>query len=94
MIQGSGGGHDILLQRMLLCVEAVLHAMCLPNLYLSKFLQGSVNDTCDAYLDELRDSLGVVCGAEVSLSTIWRSLKRSGYKMKKVRLILDVFLVS
>ncbi|KIM36596.1 hypothetical protein M413DRAFT_78107, partial [Hebeloma cylindrosporum] len=43
-----------------------------------------VNSTCDVYLDELQDSLSAICNANVSKSTIWRILKRSGYKMKKV----------
>ena len=49
-----------------------------------KFLQNSINNTCDIYLDELKDSLGMICGKDVSESTIWRTLKRCGYRMKKV----------
>jgi hypothetical protein len=49
-----------------------------------EFLQNSVNNTCDIYLDELKDSLGTICGREISESTIWRTLKRCGYRMKKV----------
>ncbi|KAJ7824658.1 hypothetical protein B0H13DRAFT_1551573, partial [Mycena leptocephala] len=48
------------------------------------FLQGAVDRSCDTYLDELQESLGAICGAEVSLSTIWRTLRRKGYRMKKI----------
>ena len=37
------------------------------------------------YLDELRLELQEVCGVSISLSTIWRTLKKGGYSMKKVR---------
>ncbi|KAF8814276.1 hypothetical protein BYT27DRAFT_7047953, partial [Phlegmacium glaucopus] len=49
------------------------------------FLQGQVNSTCDVFLDELQESLSAICGADTSISTIWRTLKRTGYRMKKVR---------
>ncbi|KAJ7884249.1 hypothetical protein B0H13DRAFT_1559589, partial [Mycena leptocephala] len=48
------------------------------------FLQGAVDHSCDTYLDELQESLGAICGAEVSLSTIWRTLRKKGYRMKKI----------
>ncbi|KAJ7115757.1 hypothetical protein C8R44DRAFT_586501, partial [Mycena epipterygia] len=48
------------------------------------FLQGTVDRTCDTYLDELQESLGAICGAEASQSTIWRTLRRRGYRMKKI----------
>ncbi|KAJ7216207.1 hypothetical protein B0H12DRAFT_990952, partial [Mycena haematopus] len=48
------------------------------------FLQGSVDRTCDMYLDELQESLGAICGAEASQATIWRTLRRQGYRMKKI----------
>ena len=38
----------------------------------------------DLYLDELQSDLRDVCGVIVPLSTIWRTLRRSGYSMKKV----------
>ncbi|KAJ6545324.1 hypothetical protein B0H19DRAFT_863892, partial [Mycena capillaripes] len=47
-------------------------------------LQGAVDRTCDAYLDELQESLGAICGAEASQATIWRTLRRQGYRMKKI----------
>ena len=53
-------------------------------LFQHQFLLGSVNSTCDIYLDELRDLIGNICGADVSLSTVWRTLQHSGYRMKRV----------
>ena len=59
--------------------------ICLENLIvLVQFLLGSIGSNCDAYLDELRDSLSVICGKEVSKPTVWRALRRCGYRMKKV----------
>ncbi|KAJ7266435.1 Homeodomain-like protein [Mycena haematopus] len=52
------------------------------------FLQGTLDHSCDKYLDELQLSLQETCGRIVSQSTIWRALKRSGYTMKKVRTIV------
>ncbi|KAF7343439.1 hypothetical protein MVEN_01776600 [Mycena venus] len=48
------------------------------------FLQGSLDHSCDKYLDELQHALQETCGRVVSQSTIWRALKRSGYRMKKM----------
>ncbi|KAJ7643016.1 Homeodomain-like protein [Mycena polygramma] len=48
------------------------------------YLQGSLDHSCDKYLDELQLGLQETCGRTVSQSTIWRALKRSGYTMKKV----------
>ncbi|KAF8587505.1 hypothetical protein K439DRAFT_1337924 [Ramaria rubella] len=58
------------------------------------FLQGSLNRSCDLYLDELRDSLEQVCGVSVSLPTVWRSLRRSGWTMKKVSTTTNVHHVT
>jgi hypothetical protein len=49
-----------------------------------QFLQGSIRQTPDAYLDELKDTLLQRTGQDVSLATIWRTLTRSGFTMKKV----------
>jgi transposase len=38
----------------------------------------------DLYLDELRMELLETCGVSVSESTIWRTLVKGGYSMKKV----------
>jgi hypothetical protein len=60
---------------------------------LVQFLLGSVGSNCDAYLDELRDSLSIICGKEVSNPTVWRALRRCGYRMKKMHFFqcCDVF---
>jgi transposase len=38
----------------------------------------------DMYLDELRDTLATTCGVKVSDATVWRTLRRAGFTMKKV----------
>ncbi|KAJ7210316.1 hypothetical protein B0H12DRAFT_1079714 [Mycena haematopus] len=48
------------------------------------FLHGCLDLSCDQYLDELQQALVETCGRYVSLSTVWRALKRSGYTMMKV----------
>jgi Winged helix-turn helix len=58
----------------------------------TKFLQGSIRHTPDAYLDELRDALEQRTGKLVSQPTIWRVLKASGFTMKKVSRSLSLFL--
>ncbi|KAH7923726.1 hypothetical protein BV22DRAFT_1014843, partial [Leucogyrophana mollusca] len=50
------------------------------------FLLGTVQNTPDLYLDELQEMLAVSCGVEVSRSTVWRTLQRAGFSMKKVSL--------
>ncbi|KAJ7352383.1 hypothetical protein DFH08DRAFT_858726 [Mycena albidolilacea] len=49
-----------------------------------QFLQGAIDRTCDTYLDELQEALGAICGVEASQVTIWRTLRRQGYCMKKI----------
>jgi transposase len=44
----------------------------------------AVNNMPDLYLDELRLELQETCGVSVSMSTIWRTLVKGGYSMKKV----------
>ncbi|KAJ7591865.1 hypothetical protein C8J56DRAFT_781090 [Mycena floridula] len=39
----------------------------------------------DTYLDEIREELREKTGHDISESTAWRYLKRSGHTMKKVR---------
>ncbi|KAG1737138.1 uncharacterized protein EDB91DRAFT_1002071, partial [Suillus paluster] len=48
------------------------------------FLHGSLDKTCDSYLDELKEGLEEICGVSVSMPTVWCALQRSGYSMKKV----------
>ncbi|KAJ7161101.1 Homeodomain-like protein [Mycena filopes] len=52
------------------------------------YLHGCLDQSCDKYLEELQLGLEETCGRTVSLSTIWRALKRSGYTMVKVRCLL------
>ena len=49
-----------------------------------QFLLGVVQNTPDLYLDELQEMLAVSCGTNVSRTTVWRTLHRTGYTMKKV----------
>jgi hypothetical protein len=49
-----------------------------------QYLHGSLNHNCDGYLDELRAGLEDMCGIRVSISSVWRALRQSGYTMKKV----------
>jgi transposase len=48
-----------------------------------QYLHTTLNKTPDLYLDELRLELEQMCGVSVSMSTIWRTLVKSGYTMKK-----------
>ena len=50
----------------------------------SQFLLGTIQKIPDLYLDELQQMLGVSCGVYVSLSTVWQTLHRAGFTMKKV----------
>jgi hypothetical protein len=52
-----------------------------------------LKNTPDLYLDELREELKAECGVSVNLSTIWRTLVRSGYSMKKVCTCL-IYIIS
>ena len=47
-------------------------------------LFSTLKETPDLYLDELRMELLETCGVSVSESTIWRTLIKGGYTMKKV----------
>ncbi|KAI0076416.1 hypothetical protein K474DRAFT_1594745 [Panus rudis PR-1116 ss-1] len=38
----------------------------------------------DMYLTELQEELGEICGTRTSPYTIWRTLRRCGYTLKKV----------
>ncbi|KIK93042.1 hypothetical protein PAXRUDRAFT_42827, partial [Paxillus rubicundulus Ve08.2h10] len=48
-----------------------------------EFLLGMVQKTTDLYLDELQEMLQASCGMEVSCATVWRTLCRYGFTMKK-----------
>jgi transposase len=45
----------------------------------------TMNAALDLYLDELHQDLELHTGKAVSISTIWRTLHKAGYTMKKVR---------
>lgn len=47
-----------------------------------------IEHTPDIYLDEIQEQLGVLHNVDVSISTIWRTLKRLGITSKSVRLAL------
>jgi transposase len=49
-----------------------------------KHLFNTLNTAPDLYLDELRLELQERLGVSVSMSTIWRTLRKGGYTMKKV----------
>ncbi|KIK22959.1 hypothetical protein PISMIDRAFT_44283, partial [Pisolithus microcarpus 441] len=49
-----------------------------------QFLLGTIQKAPGLYLDELQEMLVQSCGVEVSHTTIWRSLQRAGFTMKKV----------
>jgi hypothetical protein len=50
-----------------------------------KHLFNNISIAPDLYLDELRLELQERLGVSVSMSTIWRTLRKGGYTMKKVR---------
>ncbi|KIK16908.1 hypothetical protein PISMIDRAFT_112404 [Pisolithus microcarpus 441] len=49
-----------------------------------EFLLGTIQKMPDLYLDELQEMLATSCGVQVSCSTVWHTLRRSGFTMKKV----------
>ena len=65
------------------CYTPATYWLAEPN-YSAQYLLGSIGSNCDAYLDELQDSLSIICGKDVSKPTVWRALRRCGYQMKKV----------
>jgi transposase len=61
----------------LLCTTSISNA--------TQHLRRTMESTPDLYLDELRQDLELHNGKSVSTSTIWRTLRKAGYTMKKVR---------
>lgn len=49
-----------------------------------EYMHGCLSRSCDMYLDELRDEISKARGKHPSLSTIWRTLHRTGYSRKKI----------
>ncbi|KIK95007.1 hypothetical protein PAXRUDRAFT_141690 [Paxillus rubicundulus Ve08.2h10] len=50
-----------------------------------EFLLGTIEKAPDLYLDELPEMLAASCGRTVLKSTIWRTLRKTGFTMKKVK---------
>ena len=50
-----------------------------------QYMHNMLERTPDLYLDEMRLEMQEVCGILLSLPTIWRTLVRSGYTMKKAQ---------
>ncbi|KAF9006819.1 hypothetical protein BDZ89DRAFT_1048643 [Hymenopellis radicata] len=50
-----------------------------------KVLRGEEN----SYLDELKDEMEAICGWEISMATVWRTLQRGGFTLKKVQILLN-----
>ncbi|KAG1893075.1 uncharacterized protein F5891DRAFT_1067828, partial [Suillus fuscotomentosus] len=51
------------------------------------YMHGHLSRSCDMYLDELHDEISQARGKHLSLSTIWRTLHRTGYSRKKVSVL-------
>ncbi|KAF8826674.1 hypothetical protein HHX47_DHR5000429 [Lentinula edodes] len=49
-----------------------------------KLTHGLLAHTLDMYLDELKQQLEERRGTQVSITTIWRTLRQTGYKLKKI----------
>ena len=72
-----------------LCDEDVQVSSCsfALNIFLKQSTQHllrTLEASPDLYLDELRQDLEFHTGKSASISTIWRTLRRAGYTMKKV----------
>ncbi|KAF8872380.1 hypothetical protein BD779DRAFT_1397552, partial [Infundibulicybe gibba] len=52
--------------------------------HFAQFLEACVERQPDILLKELQDQLREVCGAEGSISTIWRTLRRRGFTRKQI----------
>ena len=64
---------------------------CLLTLTFDSNIQhlfNTVSTAPDLYLDELRLELQERLGISVSMSTIWRALRKGGYTMKRVRYVM------
>ena len=53
--------------------------------YTSQYLWNTISSTPDVYLDELCLELEENHGVSIATSTIWRTLVKGGYSMKKAR---------
>ncbi|KAF9234994.1 hypothetical protein BU15DRAFT_65215 [Melanogaster broomeanus] len=50
----------------------------------AEFLLGTIEKSPDLYLDELQEMLATSCGVYVSRATVWRTLRKAGFTMKKM----------
>jgi transposase len=73
--------NDVQVSSRCLCTQQLSQASDTVIQHLFRTLQTSP----DLYLDELRQDVELQTGKSVSISTIWRTLNRAGYTMKKVR---------
>ena len=55
-----------------------------------QFMLALLDRNPDIYLDEIQEQLGDQHGIEISLATIWRTLKRLGITSKKVSIPKDL----
>lgn len=61
-----------------------MNAVSACSLPISQFVLAIIDHSPDIYLDEIQDELQEQHGIVVSISTIWRTLKRLGITSKKV----------
>ncbi|KAF8686593.1 hypothetical protein AX14_003833 [Amanita brunnescens Koide BX004] len=50
-----------------------------------EILFGSIRKQPDYYLDELQEIMSTTCGVEVSKATVWRTLHKAGFTIKKMK---------
>jgi transposase len=60
---------------------------------LLQYLKSCIARSAVSYLDELQNHLEDMCHVRVSVSTIWRALKREGFTMKRVRQFYVSFII-
>ncbi|KAH9012103.1 hypothetical protein EDB84DRAFT_1278781, partial [Lactarius hengduanensis] len=58
----------------------------------TQFMLALIEHSPDIYLDEIQELLQELHGIKISVSSIWRTLKRLGMSAKKVCSILHLFL--
>ena len=59
-----------------------------------QILFGSIKKQPDYYLDELQEIMNTTCGVQVSKATVWHTLHKAGFTMKKVcfTILVDIYL--
>lgn len=58
-----------------------------------QYLKSLIARSADSYLDELQNQLEDMCHVKVSVSTIWKALRREGFTMKRVRQCYMYFII-